>query len=292
MPKKLTIIGKSIGFLMIAPIFIMPAIADRGHCGESMGFIEDVRQIEKQTISCNTLSGDYVGYVKGRIPVLISAPHGAKHYRTVENRWKDEDAYTSSVAIKLGQMTGAHVLYVKNKTAEDPNNDIGSRYKDYLTKVVKEKGIRFVIDLHGAGRDQPFKIDVGTIDNRIERSSCPTFKPLIEEAFHDFDGDIFNKRFQAKGHGTITYFSRNDLGIEAAQFEINAVYRHLSGNGDPAKISKEQDLRDLMGRLQTLILSVNDKIQSFHTIGSGGPASSCPDEDRNIRTPQSTRPKI
>src|SRR5512138_3629410 len=84
-----------------------------GHCeGPVDDTLRNMRKTEFQDIQCNKLSRDYFGYNKGSIPILISAPHGAKHYRTEEGRWKSEDAYTSSLAIELGRMTGAHVLYL------------------------------------------------------------------------------------------------------------------------------------------------------------------------------------
>ncbi len=137
---------------------------------------------------------------RAQIPILISAPHGAKHYRRGDGKghWKKEDAYTSSLAIALGQLTGAHVLYAKYKAGEDPNSDPACGYKDFLRKAVHEHNIRFVIDLHGAGSSQPFKIDVGTITDFPEECSCPTFRPIIEKALQGFEEHAFNKHFSGR----------------------------------------------------------------------------------------------
>lgn len=245
-------------FMLSLLFFAMPV--KNVYCGERVGIVEDVQKIELQEIRCNEQKDDYFGYIRGRIPVLISAPHGAKHYRLSERQWKAEDAYTSAFAIKLGELTGAYVIYTRNKANEDPNSDVHCRYKDFLRKVVKENGIKFIVDIHGASRDRKFKIDVGTMDNMTERSSCPTFMPLIESAFRDFDDGTFNKHFHAKGLGTITYFARNDLGIEAAQFEINALYRIMESRSNPAAKAKEQDVRDIMGRMQGMISDIDEKI--------------------------------
>jgi hypothetical protein len=254
--------------LLALLLFLVLLSPLKGYCGDAMGLSDDIRKIEVSDIQCNRQSADYYGYVRGSIPILISAPHGAKHYRTSENRWKAEDAYTSSWAVKLGRLTGAHVLYVKNKTAEDPNNDPRSRYKDFLEKVVKESGVRFVIDLHGADWDEPFKIDVGTIDNRPERSSCPTFKAIIEGAFRDFDTGVFNKRFSAGKPCTITSFARNTLGIEAAQFEINARYRIMKRGANPDSEAHEAAVLDLMGRFQGMIMAIDRKIADDASVRS------------------------
>jgi len=101
--------------------------------------------------------------------VLLSAPHGAKHYRN--GGFKEEDEYTASLAIKLGEITGAYVIFVKNKTREDPNYDFRARYKDGIKKLVAEKGIRFVADLHGADHNRNYKVNVGIIDDYIKKCS-------------------------------------------------------------------------------------------------------------------------
>jgi hypothetical protein len=246
--------------LVLLSLLLFPTAVKNGYCGEQMGLIDDIKRIERQEINRDQQNGDYFGFIAGHLPILISAPHGAKHYRRSERRWKAEDAYTSSFAIKLGQLTGAYVIYAKNKADEDANNDVDCRYKKALRSIVQGNGIKFIIDIHGASRDRQFKVDVGTISKTSEKSSCPTFMPAIARAFQDFDEGIFNKYFHAKGCGTITYFARNDLGIEAAQFEINALYRVMEKRSNPAMAAKEQDVLDIMNRMQRMIQDINQMI--------------------------------
>jgi hypothetical protein len=244
--------------LLMSVFVLLYPVPDEGFCHEPRHIIDEIRTIESNEIKCDLPGKECYGYIEGSIPILISAPHGTKHYRGRENRWKTQDAYTSSLAIELGRITGAHVLYAKNRTAEDPNNDIRSRYKDLLGRIVKDNGIGFVLDLHGAGRDRPFKIDIGVMDDRTERSSCPTFQPVIAQSFHGFQDRIFNMRFRARSPATITYFARNGLGIEAAQIEINARYRDF-GSDLPSAESEEEFL-ELFGRLRDMILAINGKM--------------------------------
>jgi hypothetical protein len=226
---------------------------------QTICILREIKQIEFNQINYNEPSRDWFDYIEGHIPILISAPHGAKHFRTKESRWKEEDAYTASLAIKLGELTGAHVMYVKNRASEDPNNDVHSRYKDYLKKVVKENRIEFVLDLHGAARSRPFKVDVGTLSNDPQKSSCPTFKGAIAKAFQGYDSKIFNKMFTARSPGTITYYARNALGIESAQVEINAKYRIVESKTCDFRADDHKVL-DLVRRLEELILDINYQI--------------------------------
>jgi hypothetical protein len=232
--------------------------------------MEEIRQIEFDEIKYDEESADYYGFIKGRIPILISAPHGAKHFRKRENRWKGEDEYTSSLAIKLGRLTGAHVIYVKNKTREDPNNDPRSKYKNAVAKAVKEHHIQFLLDLHGSDEGRPFKVDIGIISDKTEKSSCPTFKETIREAFSDFEARIFNKKFCASDTCTLTFFARNELGIEGAQVEINGKYRIVERKPDSTKAkmgikphfkADEKDVLGLVTRLGRMIQEIHRKIE-------------------------------
>jgi hypothetical protein len=258
------------GTIFLAGVFIFLSLQPQKANAEELGpaVIENIKRTEFGLINYDQEADPYYGYIKGTIPVLISAPHGCKHYRTRESRWKEEDAYTSSLAIELGRLTGAHVLFLKNRAGEDPNNDIGTQYKKFLRKVVKKNGIRFVLDLHGAAADQPFKIDVGTMANVIEQSSCPTFRSIIEKNFSGFEEAIFNRRFAANGRGTVTCFARNTLRIEAAQIEINARYRIVESKTSGFK-ANSNDVLDLVKRLQGIVTEISQRIQSA---GSGFPA--------------------
>ena len=233
--------------------------------------VEEIRNIEYNQINYNESGEEYYGLIKGKIPIMISAPHGARHFRTRENRWKGEDEYTASLAIKLGQLTGAHVIYVKNRAGEDPNHDLTSKYKTALAKAVKAYDIKFIIDLHGADGGRPFKVDFGTLSNEPAKSSCPTFRETIHKAFSDFEPECFNRHFGANGVGTITYFARNKLGIEAAQVEINARYRIVERKPDSAKAKSgndphfkadRNDVLELVKRLERMIHEINMQIKN------------------------------
>jgi len=233
--------------------------------------LEDIKQIEYNEIKYDEESPDYYGFIKGSIPILISAPHGAKHFRRRENRWKGEDEYTSSLAIKLAQLTGAYVIYVKNKTREDPNNNPTSRYKIAVAKAVKDYNIKFLLDLHGSDEARPFKVDIGIIKDETEKSSCPTFKEAMREAFSDFEPKMFNKKFCANDACTLTFFARNELGIEAAQVEINARYRIVERKPDSSKAKRsiephfkadEKNVLALVIRLERVIHEIDREIKA------------------------------
>jgi len=228
--------------------------------------LKDIRAIEFEQIQYDSKNDDYFGIIEGSIPVLLSAPHGAKHLRN--GRWKGEDEYTSSLAIKLGALTGASVIFVKRKTEEDSNHLPGTRYKDAIRELVVQQGIRFLADIHGADMTRDYKMSVGIIDEEdMARCSCPRCKPVIEEAVRAFQYPLFNlDAFTAGSPETVTSFARHVCGIEAAQFEINARYRIVERKADSTRAvhgdnprfrAEEEDVLALVGCLKEMVLSIN-----------------------------------
>lgn len=231
--------------------------------------LQDLRNIEFARIDYNNESQNYFELIEGKIPVLLSAPHGAKCFRNAG--FKEEDEYTSSMAIKLGELTGAYVSFVKNKTREDSNHSISTKYKDAIKKLIDEKGIKFIADLHGVDTDKKYKVNVGIIDERdMKRCSCPAMKPIIEECFKSFQQPLFNLDvYTASSPGTVTYFGKNICGIEAAQFEINAKYRIVERKPDSSKAQKgidpdfkaeEGDILEMIRRLEKVVIRVAQNV--------------------------------
>lgn len=232
--------------------------------------LRDIRTIEFEGIQYSRESADYFGIIEGRIPVLLSAPHGARHLR--DGTWKGEDEYTSSLAIKLGELTGAHVIFVKNQTREDSNYILNTRYKDAIRKLVDERGIKFLADIHGADIGRDYKINIGIIDEEdMGKCSCPRCKSIIEETLRNFQYPLFNlDAFTAELPGTVTSFARHICGVEAAQFEINAQYRIVDRKPDstraiagdePVLRAKEERVLELVQCLEEMAVRINEEVR-------------------------------
>jgi len=173
------------------------------------------------------------GYRTGSVPILVSAPHGAVHRRAGKD--KEEDEFTAGIAQLVAENSGAHAIWLRRKSDEDPNNDVPSRYKERLRDGLTEHGIRFVLDLHGARATRKFGIALGTSDGR---SCTPGIQDAIVETLREqgfvlqgqnLTGLLVNPRgFRANGEGTITrYVSRHGLA-QAAQMSSTPTCRSRS----------------------------------------------------------------
>lgn len=181
------------------------------------------------------------GYSFGRLPIVLSAPHAAAHRRN--GAIKPEDDYTSGLARLVAELTGAHALYLRRRSAVDANFDAGVPYKQFLQEVVHRNRIRFVLDLHGASAYRDFGLALGTLNGE----SCPDERPLILSVLQRFgfqeDAPWLSRldlddTFTAAGAGnqeTITRFVSERLRVPAAQLELNAYLRVVRRRPDASE---------------------------------------------------------
>jgi hypothetical protein len=170
-------------------------------------------------------------YQPGRLPVLLSAPHGAAHIRNGEG--KEEDEYTAGLALLLAETTGAHALYAHHQSPVDPNWDAGVPYKLALREAISAFRLACVIDLHGANPHRDFGLAVGTLNGHsLSSLREPALAALRAHGFHPGAAGLhrldLDRRFTAIGkpqQETITRYCWEGLGIPAVQIEINGQLR-------------------------------------------------------------------
>ncbi len=208
--------------------------------------------------------GNGLAVLPGRVPVLVSAPHAARHRRS--GAWKREDEYTAALAHWLHETHGVHAMYTTRRTDPDPHDDEDrGAYKQVLSDVARRRRVRLVIDLHGARGDRDFAVALGTIHGL----TCPVYEPGIIDAFESvgfsvngvsssLDRLAVNPTRYAGGtiRRTVTRYVWHEVGIDAVQIELNAwarVVRRLPEayeaehgiaphfHGDPARVLRVLD---------------------------------------------------
>jgi len=185
-------------------------------------------------------------YLPGIRPVLISAPHGARHWR--HGGWKGEDEYTAALAHVLSKETGAHALYTVRRIRPDPNFEDDTEYKQTLSKLLVEHDIELVLDLHGARRGRHFGIELGTMSGL----TCPDYEATIirhlewqgfvRDHRRSLDRLWVNQLFKGGARQrTVTRFVWEQFGVNAAQIEINAHLRVVRRKPDAMLYGDEPD---------------------------------------------------
>src|SRR5439155_689890 len=103
-----------------------------------------------------------VAVLRGTLPILISAPHSSRHWRSGD--WKQEEEYTAALGYLLHRVTGAHLIYGRYLLNPDPHDDQDDcLYKCQIDELFSAAPISLVLDLHGARGDRDFAVALGTI---------------------------------------------------------------------------------------------------------------------------------
>lgn len=166
---------------------------------------------------------------EGKIPFMISAPHGVSQVRL--GNPKVAEPGSLSLALELCKRTGAHLIAKTQNCNDDANFEETCPYKDVLSKYIKKHNIKFLIDIHGLKKTRDIDINIGTyLGENIKQN---------EKAF-----DFLNNKLESKGfvvsidqpffaspNSVATYISKH-CGIWTIQLEVNYKFTNESQNVD------------------------------------------------------------
>ena len=187
-------------------------------------------------------SADFV-IKKGRIPIMVSAPHAVNHLRAGAN--KAADMFTGALALYLHEQFGCHIIYQARYGSCDPNydaNDHGeNKYQTALRQHVEQNGIKFLIDLHGAARTKPYAVEMGTAPRSSSSGETDSLKqfPFVanlvrygfDYVFRDLNVETReiwkNRIFSAGNQNTVTKYISSVTDCPCVQLEINRSFRDV-----------------------------------------------------------------
>ena len=173
---------------------------------------------------------DYI-LVKGKIPVLITAPHTMKQIRK-DGSIKYGEIFTKAIAMYLNEECKCSYLVKIHDTGSDSNRDNHDEFKRILIDFVKKYNIKLVIDLHGADRNRDFDVELGTMNNLT--ADITTIREL-ENSFNQHGIVNIEHNNPFKG-GAITQYLYNIKDVEVIQLEINGRYRDYKNVSELKKI--------------------------------------------------------
>lgn len=185
--------------------------------------------------------------VKGKIPIIVSAPHSVKQLR--EGKIKEAENQTGAIVSILAEETGCFAIYKTYNKQDDANYDIeNNEYKEEIKQIVKENDVKILLDIHGAKDEHDFDIDLGTaygenINNKIE------VLDRLKDCFKKYKikNVTENKTFKADSIKTISKYINEETKIPCIQLEISWKYRNL----------------DNLDNIERLIESLKEFILSF-----------------------------
>lgn len=199
-----------------------------------MVFIDEINELENKSIN-----GDFI-ILKGEIPVLFSSPH-TMIQKKEDGSVKYNEKYTKAISLYLNKYYKSYSIIKLNDTGTDSNRDNYDKYNIEMRRIIKDKNIKLVIDLHGSRSDRDFDIEFGTLNNLSVDYS--TIKELEEEFnLNGINNIKYNDPFKG---GFITQGLYGLTDIDIIQLEIN------------------QRLRDDPESLERLIRSLGSFINKY-----------------------------
>lgn len=179
----------------------------------------------------------WVKTINGDVPVIITAPHVTRPLREGKRRFSDGGG-TGALAVALGGMTGATVIYTTYEGPSDPNYYDDNKFKEELARLIDEIKPRYILDIHGSHPFRSYDIDLGTMNGRSLLGNDSLLSTLVERLKGEGIWSISYNRFAASKNGTITKFV-SEKGVPAIQLEINATYlTPASGNIEAQRFSR------------------------------------------------------
>lgn len=164
--------------------------------------------------------------IDGNIPVLLSSPHSVKQMRN--NNEKSEEKLTGALTEYICMKTNAYGIVRLYNSFDDPNYEnegIGLEYKNEIIKLVKNKNIKYLIDIHGCQDIYDFDIDIGTNDG-MNITTAKNELNFIQKQLSNIGIVSIDNIFKASNNVTISNYIHSKLGIPCFQLELSQKVRY------------------------------------------------------------------
>jgi len=163
-------------------------------------------------------------YIKGDIPILVSAPHSSAHKRM--GKLKRQEYYTAALSVMLHSLTGCHVLYTNRLMESDPNYYDESPFKKKLSELADSNDIKLLVDLHGTGHERRYDLYPGVGNEREFLLGCDDCLDELHKTASESEISVGGLDvFPAAKQMTVTKYAARKLNIPSIQLEINRTLR-------------------------------------------------------------------
>lgn len=172
-----------------------------------------------------SLDGNNFKIINGTIPIILSAPHAVKQYR--DGNIKPEDKLTGAIVEWLCMKTGANGIIRTSNCNDDPNYENSGKslkYKEAILKLIKDKNIKLLVDIHGCNDRHGFDIELG-ISHGENINYDNTYLEIFKQNFSKIGKVVIDKKFMAESKENISKFINKNSKIQCIQIEISIKFR-------------------------------------------------------------------
>jgi hypothetical protein len=163
----------------------------------------------------------------GNRDILISAPHGVSQVRL--GKYKHCEIGSLTTAVYLQNETECHLIAKTKNNSDDANFDENSKYKTSIKKLIQEKDIKYLIDIHGLASNRDCDINLGTHIGQNIKNDLDLFNNLYNSLISNSFNVSIDQPFMA-GQQTISGSINNEFNLWTLQVEINCAITNKKEN--------------------------------------------------------------
>ncbi len=202
------------------------------------------------------LQEEYI-FIKGEIPVILTAPHVKKYIK--KGVCKSKDTNTDLIVKTIQKLTGCHIMYSNKDLDYDPNFDLENAFKTETVKYIKEHNIKYMINIYGLIDSAYSNIEIGTNNLKnlnYDEKILSTVKDILKMYI---DNIKIDKRYKATKR-TLSCYVNEKTSIKTFQIGIDFSHRN------PKKSKRKFD--SLIAALTSVVYTLgrSEKIEEINYI--------------------------
>ena len=182
--------------------------------------------------------------------ILLSAPHAVSQLRDGVTKFAEVETYNLIEVVK--ELTGASIIAKTCNLGDDANFDETSSYRDKIADMIKQKKIKYILDIHNLNLKRSQTINLGT-NNGLNLGGNFTLLKRIQQIFEKNNLETTEDYpFYAGARTISSYFAKN-YNVFCLQIEINSrLYKN------------PQDVKNLVETLAEVVrcIASYDKLMS------------------------------
>lgn len=185
--------------------------------------------------------------ILGKVPILVSAPHAVRQIR--EGVVKERDGMTGGIVEYLCEELGLFGITRLWEAGDDPNYAQDERsvaYRNEIVRLVKEYGIKWVLDVHGCLNKHGFDLDIGVNGGANVACGMDVVEKWAENWRQQGMDVRVDGRFVAEWPYVVSNEVHRKTGVDCLQLE-------LSGNARTTPEGLEKFFRGLVWNLSEVV---------------------------------------
>ncbi len=166
--------------------------------------------------------------IKGKQPILLSAPHVFAHRRpSLAGLYKQGEPFTDEVVRSICEKTNTHGIFVTDEMSYDPNyyEIKKNRYKKKVGDLINKEKIRYFFDIHGLSDEHAYDFGIYYL-NRYTKSKKLAYalaEALNKGGLRNCLPQVLNLN-EGKAE-SLSKFITSELRVPSLQIEISRYIR-------------------------------------------------------------------